>query len=304
VRSRDELRAALTGPVASLRTPFKKSGDIDFASLRRMVDFDVEAGSGTLLLTAGDSLYSLLTPDEIAEVTRVVIDQAAGRAMVVAADSNYATPQAVKFAQFAGQAGADLYMAKPPDWATSVTPESLAEHFAAIAEHIPVMMVTNIFAPHGHSFGLKTIELVMERAPGVVAVKDDICGKFGQAMALLVHEQWIVFSGGRKQNHLDIHPYGCDGYLSTFITLKPGIAHRYWKAIQTNDIPAAVGVIREYEAPLFNFIMGLPGGFDAGMHGMMELFGLAERWRRPPFHSLGDGEMATLSGVLKGLGLL
>jgi dihydrodipicolinate synthase/N-acetylneuraminate lyase len=113
-------------------------------------------------------------------------------------------------------------------------------------------------------------------------------------MALLVHERWAVYSGGLKQNHLDIHPYGCDGYLSTFISFKPEIAQRYWLAITANDMTEAVRIIRAYEIPFFNYIMALPGGFDAGMHGMLEVCGIAKRWRRPPFYSLSDGEMERL----------
>ena len=51
----DRVRAALTGPIASIRTPFSRDGSIDYDGLRRMIDFDLEAGSKVSLLTAGDS---------------------------------------------------------------------------------------------------------------------------------------------------------------------------------------------------------------------------------------------------------
>jgi len=47
-----EIRKALTGPVPSISTPFKKDGDIDYDGLRNMVDFDIAAGSKTIMLTA------------------------------------------------------------------------------------------------------------------------------------------------------------------------------------------------------------------------------------------------------------
>lgn len=37
----DEIRRAFSGPIASVRTPFTRRGDIDFPGLRRIVDFDV-----------------------------------------------------------------------------------------------------------------------------------------------------------------------------------------------------------------------------------------------------------------------
>ena len=89
---RQEIRQALTGPVASVHTPFQRDGSIDFAGLRAQVDFTIGAGGKTVLLTYGDSLFSALTDEEVAEVTRAVVEQTARRAMVVAADRAWATP--------------------------------------------------------------------------------------------------------------------------------------------------------------------------------------------------------------------
>ena len=56
--------------------------------------------------------------------------------------------------------------------------------------------------------------------------------------------------------------------------------------------------------PYFDYIVGLKGGFDAGMHGVYELFGLAQRWRRKPYYSLNDREMEDLKGFLDQSGIL
>ncbi len=304
MKTHQEIRAALTGPNGSIRTPFLRDGSVDYKGLRAIIDRHIESKNGTILLTAGDSHYVSLTEKEIAEVTRVAVEHTAGRAMVVAADRYYSTEQAVEFAKFSKETGADVLMVMPPDWGHSTTPESLIEHYAAVARHIPVMVVTNIFIPRGFAFGMKTLQLALEQVPGIVAVKDDFCGDFGRKMALLVHDRWAVYSGGLKQNHLDIHPYGCDGYLSSFTTFVPRIADDYWKAIQSNDLPRVREIIRKYEIPWFDLIASFPGGFDAGIRGMLELYGLAGRWRRKPYHTLTDAEMDRLRNGLKDLSLL
>lgn len=300
---RSWVRESLTGPVSSIRPPFKRDGSIDFDGLRRAIDFNISGGSRTLLLTAGDSHYFALSDEEISEVTRITVAHTARRAMVVAADRHYNTLQAVAFAKYCRELGVDVMMVMPPDWAGSCTPETLAAHYAAVAGHMPVMLVTNVFIPRGPAFGLETLERTLA-IPNVVAIKDDMCGAFARKMALLVHERWAILSGGLKQNHLDVHPYGCDGYLSTFVTFKPEIARRYWSAIQGNDIPAAVRVIRDYDLPFFDAVGGLKGGFDAGIHAALELFGICERWRRPPYYSLNDAEMEKFADCLKKTGIL
>ena len=298
------VRQSLTGPVSSVRTPFLRDGAIDYDGLRRAIDFNIAAGSRTMLLTAGDSHYFALSEDEIAEVTRVTVEHTARRALVVAADRHFNTGQALAFADYCRGVGADMLMLMPPDWAASGTPETLAAHYAIVSEKIPVMLVTNVFIPRGEAFGLAVVEQTLETAPGVVAIKDDMLGTFARKMALRVRDRWAVISGGQKQNHLNIHPYGCDGYLSTFITFKPDVAQRYWAAITRNDIPAAVALIRDFDLPFFKIVQRQPGGFDAGIHGVLEMAGICERWRRPPYYSLSDLEMEQLETDLKAKGIL
>jgi 4-hydroxy-tetrahydrodipicolinate synthase len=293
----------LRGPIASVHVPFHQDGEIDYPGLRRMVDFVIDGGTGTVLLTYGNSLYSLLSDQEVVEVTRAVVEQTAGRALVVAADRIWATPKTVEFARFCRETGADLLMVLPPDWASSCTVDTLVEHYAAVAQEIPVMVVTNLFA-QSQARGLQTLTRLYQEVPGVVAVKDDICGAFGRRVAALVSERWTFLAGGQKQNHLDALPYGCQGYLSTFSAFKPEIAQRYWQAIQAQDTEAAVAVIRDYDMPFFDHILPLPGSFDAGIHGALELFGLAQRWRRKPYYSLNDHELNHLADFFRAKGLL
>ena len=188
--------------------------------------------------------------------------------------------------------------------AAATPPETQVAHYAAVAREIPVMVVTGPFIPRGSAFALETLKLVRDEVAGVYAVKDDMCGDFVRRMSLLVHDRWAVWSGGLKENHMNNLPYGCDGYLSTFITFKPQVAWDYWRAIEKNDLAKAKEIIRDYEMPYFDFIAKLPGGMDAGIHGTLELFGVAPRWRRKPYHSLSDEEMEKLKGFLTDKGWL
>jgi len=298
------MRARLSGPMPSLKTPFNRDGSVDYNGLRNLIDCNLAAGAKALMLTAGDSHYVALSEQEIAEVTRVTIAHNAGRALVIAADRYYNTTQAVGFAGFARDAGADVLMVMPPDWGGSCTPATLAEHYRAVAAVMPVMLVSNVFIARGPKFGLDTLRLVLEATDRVVAIKDDMCGEFARKMSLLVHDRWAVISGGQKQNHLNNHPYGCDGYLSTLITFKPEIAHAYWQAVSANNLPEARRIIRDFDYPFFELVMGLPGGFNAGIQAMLELKGIAQRWRRKPYHSLSDQELEAFAAGLRKIGIL
>ena len=297
-------RDALTGPIASVRIPFTRDGFIDFAGLDRYIDYCIDGGSRTVMLTHGDSLYSLLTHSEIADVTRSVYTRARGRASVCAATGIWSTPEAKEFAEFCSDLGIDMLMALPPDWARSCNTEDFVEYYATLADILPIMLVTNVFKPRGDAFGLGTIERVRDEVTGVVAVKDDLCGDFGQKLSTLVYGSWAVLVGGQKRNHMNVVHHGADGFLSTFISFKADVATDYWSAIGDSDYEKAQRIIDRYEVPFFDFITPLPGGFDSGMHGVYELVGRYGRWRRKPYRSLTDAEMKNLAELCAELSII
>ena len=301
---RDKVKEALTVPITSIRTPFTQESEVDHEGLRSTLDFNIEAGSKTMLMTAGDSHYISMSDAEIAEVSRTVVEHVGGRAMVVTADRFFNTRQAVEFARYCREIGSDVHMVLPPDWAGSCTVETLCEHYAAVAEEMPVVVVTGVFSARGEAFGLDVLERVRDTVPNVVAIKDDVLGPFARKMTLLVRDSWAVFSGGQKQNHLDLHPYGCHGFMSTFMSFKPDVTHRYWDAIQRGDLSEASTVIRDFDHPFFDLLKRSAGGFDAALHGVFELFGIYGRWRPAPYYNLSDEEMEKLKSDLGELGIL
>ena len=302
--SREDAKEIFVGPLPTICTPFSRDGNIDFATLRRQVDIHLNTGSKALILTDGNSLYSLLTDQEVAEVTKAVAEQAAGRATVVAADRRWATNKEIEFAEYAKTVGADILMVIPPDWALSCTPRTMAEHYRAVAEHIPVMIVTNIFVNRPTSFVLEMVQIVTGQSPNLVAIKDDIVGECSRRLGLLLSDQLALFSSGTKREHLTVWPYGFRGYLSNYIMFHPQTAQIYWDAVKTNDIAKALEFISTFDIPFWELINGCQGGADAGLRGVLELFGVSTRWRRSPYYSLNDEEMEKIAEFFRELGLL
>ena len=297
--TRQQVKSFLTGPVMSLNTPFLKNGDIDYDSIRTLIDFTIDAGSKTIILTAGDSLCTIITDAEAAEIAKVVVEHTAGRAMVVAADREWATGNEIKFAKYLRKIGCDMLMVLPSDCKSACTIDSLVAHYAAITEHIPVMVVTNFLEFRPLSFSVELIHRLRDEVDGIYAIKDDVDGEFGRRMRLMVHEKWLVLSPGSKRRILAGAIYGCDAYMSTFISFEPKVAQRFWKALSTKDTDAATEIVRNIDMPFWDHLAQSKGSFDAAVHGVLELKGLTKRYRRKPYYSLSDQEMEQLADFLK-----
>ncbi|SRR6056297_56448 len=293
----EETREALTGPIASIKTPFNKDGSIDYNGLRNYTDFIIEEGeTKTVLLTNGDSLYTVLTDQEVANVTKTVVEQTAGRAIVVSAERGWWTNKAKKFARYAKKIGVDIHMVLPPDWAKSSNSNTLYNHFKEISKTIPVMIVT---ALENRPVPLETVKKILKNKNNIVAIKDDTAGSYGRRLATIVDRKIPLLSGGRKENHLDNHFYGVDGYLSVYMSFKPMIAHKYWDRISKEHFNEAADIIKEYDIPLLNLSRDLGIDFDALIHGAMEIFNITSRWRRPPYYNMSKQEIIKLKKFLK-----
>ena len=303
----EELRRALDSPIPSIRTPFTGEGGVDFDGVRAQVDFAIAGQARTLMVTWGDSQFSVLTDEQIAELVKVVVEHSKGRAKVIAADNSWATPKAVAFAQYCREIGADLLMLLPPDWGASSTTDTLVEHFNAVGQHMPTMIVTAFFThmgPRPPSRQMEVVRALYERAPNLVAVKDDVLGEAGTRMCMLVHDRWAVVSGGLMANHTLQVPYGVDGYLCLIMSFRPDIAWEYFTAIKEEKYSRAWQIVREVEWPLRDLMGAVHGSMNSVWHGMSELFGISGRHLPPPYYTLTDGQMETLDQGLKELGFL
>lgn len=288
------FKSLFSVPIPSISTPFMPDGGIDHAHLETMVERYLEWGHAVLMLTAGDSHFACMTDREIADVTGAVLKQVNHRAAVIVADRYFATPAACEFAAEMKRRGADCYMAMPPDWGFSTTPESLVAHYRAIGRIMPVMVVTNVFAPRGPmGFGMEVCRRLLD-VPEVVAIKDDVCGPFGRAMAALLSGEKAIISGGQKQNHFDLAAYGAVGHLTTFGRVQPEPARAYWDACARGNLAVAQQIIRRIDMPYFSLISSFRGGFNAGIYGSLELAGLARRCRRAPYETITDADFERL----------
>lgn len=300
----DEIRNQITGPIPSFRTPFTRQGEIDWEAVPKIVEAALSGQPRCLLLTAGDSHYECLSESEIAEVTRRVCDMASSRTLVVTADFQYATRRAVEFATFCRSCGSEVFMSLPPDWQASCSPETLADHYAAVADVLPVMIVTNRFRTRGDVFGKNTIRRAFERSDRVVSIKEDMGGRFACDVAQEFSSRCAVMAGGSKRLHVLMRPFGVSSYLSLFMNLYPTLAWQYWEHTAAGRFLEAEEIFRQKEAPLFGFLAGQRASFDAGLHALYEIHGLGKRWRRPPYTSYTDNEVHRLGDLLVSLDLM
>ena len=127
------------GLTVALITPFK-DGRVDEEALRRLVDFQVDAGTNCLSPCGTTGESPTLSHDEHERVVAIVCEQADGRVKVIAGTGSNSTAEAVRLTKSAKKAGADAalmvgpYYNKPPQ-------QGFYQHFATVAEQVELPIV-------------------------------------------------------------------------------------------------------------------------------------------------------------------
>jgi 4-hydroxy-tetrahydrodipicolinate synthase len=166
-RTRGERFAGVT---VALVTPFR-GGEVDFAALRRLVDWHVEQGTDCLSPVGTTGEAPTLDHDEHERVMAAVVEQAAGRIKVVPGTGSNSTREAIRLTRFARRAGADGALLVGPYY-NKPTQEGYVRHFAAVAEacDLPIVLY-NIPGRTGSNILPETVARLAE-IPTVVAIKE------------------------------------------------------------------------------------------------------------------------------------
>ena len=125
------------GVYSVLPTPFTDCGDIDEASLRKVVDLFVEKGANGLTALGVTGEVARLEDAERSRVLEVVVAQAAGRVPVVAGTTAEGTRTCVAYSRQAKATGAAAVMVSPPRMA-KLNSESVVRHYKALAEAVDI----------------------------------------------------------------------------------------------------------------------------------------------------------------------
>jgi len=209
------------GVFTAMVTPFDEDGRVDFDTLKKLVELQIEGGIDGLVPTGTTGESPTLDPKEHLSVVKCVIDQAAGRVPVIAGTGSNSTAEAIHLTKGAKEAGAAASLQVAPYY-NKPTQEGFFRHFTAVAEATELpMVVYNIPSRTGKNIENDTMMRLAEN-PLVVGVKE-ASGDLGQMMDLLSRRPngFSVLSGDDNLT-FPLMALGGDGIISVASNLAPG----------------------------------------------------------------------------------
>lgn len=134
------------GVYSVLPTPFSDDGDLDEASLRRVVDLFIEKGVNGLTALGVTGEVARLEERERTRVLEIVVAQAAGRVPVVAGTTADGTRTCIGYSRRAKSIGASAVMVSPPRL-PKLNSEFVRRHYMTLAESVDVPIVIQDYPP-------------------------------------------------------------------------------------------------------------------------------------------------------------
>jgi 4-hydroxy-tetrahydrodipicolinate synthase len=136
----------IEGVYSVLPTPFTAAGDLDEASLRRVLDLFIDAGVSGVTALGVTGEVARLDDGERRRVLEVVTEHVNGRVGVVAGTTAEGTRTCIAHSRHAHAAGATAVMVSPPRM-PKLNSEAVVRHFHALAEAVDVEIVVQDYPP-------------------------------------------------------------------------------------------------------------------------------------------------------------
>src|SRR5579872_1447584 len=289
-----------TGCGTALVTPFRRDLSLDEATLRKLVQRQIEAGINFLVPCGTTGESPTLTRAEHLRVVEITLEEANGRVPVVGGAGGYNTHEVIELARELEHMGVNGILSVTPYY-NKPTQEGLYQHYKAIASatRLPIV-VYSVQSRTGVNVEPATLARLAE-IENIVAVKE-ASGNIGQ-MANVLHEvpsDFTVLSGDDAIT-IPLMALGGRGVISVVSNEIPGEMTQLAQACLRGDFETARQIQARY-LPLMNvnFVESNPIPVKAAM----ALMGLLEPVYRLPMCPPSPANLARIEKVLESVGLL
>lgn len=224
------------GSIVALVTPMHANGELDFTSLRKLVDWHIASGTDAIVVTGTTGESPTLDTEEQLAVIQAVNEQVAKRIPVIAGTGSCSTHKTILVTQKAMALGVDACLLVTPYY-NKPTQEGLFQHYHAVANAVPIPQILyNVPGRTGCDLLPETVAR-LAKISNIVGIKE---GKPERARIIIEQcgKQIDVLSGD-DPTALEIMRFGGKGVISVTANVKPRAMHQMCQAALNGDFNTA-----------------------------------------------------------------
>jgi 4-hydroxy-tetrahydrodipicolinate synthase len=291
----------ITGSIPALITPMLEDGSVDYASLRKLIDWHIAEGTDCIGVVGTTGESPTVNVEEHREIIRVSVEQAKGRVPIMAGCGANSTAEAIELAKFAKSVGADCQLQVVPYY-NKPTQEGMYQHFKAIAEAVPDLPIILYNVP-GRSVADMQHDTVLRLAqvPGIVGIKE-ATGNIERAQWLIrdLPKDFAVYSGD-DPTAVALMLCGGKGNVSVTANVAPRLMHELCVAAMAGKVQKAMEIqfkLMPVHKNLFVEANPIP------VKWAMKRMGLCGGTLRLPMTELSTPQQPVVEAALRASGLI
>ena len=231
----------IRGSIVALVTPLLPNGQVDYPSLRKLIDWHIAQGTDCIGVVGTTGESPTVNVEEHCEIIRVAVEQSAGKVPIMAGCGANSTAEAIELAQFAQKVGANCQLQVVPYY-NKPTQEGQYLHFAAIAEAVDLPVI--LYNVPGRTVADMSHETVLRlsKVPGIVGIKE-ATGNIERAQWLIKETpaDFAVYSGD-DPTAVALMLCGGQGNVSVTANVAPKLMHELCKVAMAGDVQAAMDI--------------------------------------------------------------
>ena len=282
----------------ALVTPFTSDGQIDYESLKRLIDYQINNGADFLCIMATTGEIPTLTTEEKQRIKELVLNIVQGRLPILMGCGGNNTSAVVEELQKNDFDGIDGILSICPFY-NKPTQEGLFKHFEAIskATTLPIVLY-NVPGRTGVNTEAETTIKLAHECPNIVAIKE-ASGNLKQVEEIIKNKpsNFDVISGDDALTY-QIIERGATGVISVIGNAFPKEFSNMVHLELKGDYENALKIHRNL-TDIFDllFIDGNPAGIKATLSEM----GMIENVLRLPLVPARPGTIQSISKLVKEL---
>lgn len=282
----------------ALVTPFTSDGQIDYESLKRLIDYQINNGADFLCIMATTGEIPTLTTEEKQRIKELVLNIVQGRLPILMGCGGNNTSAVVEELQKNDFDGIDGILSICPFY-NKPTQEGLFKHFEAIskATTLPIVLY-NVPGRTGVNMEAETTIKLAHECPNIVAIKE-ASGNLKQVEEIIKNKpsNFDVISGDDALTY-QIIERGATGVISVIGNAFPKEFSNMVHLELKGDYENALKIHRNL-TDIFDllFIDGNPAGIKATLSEM----GMIENVLRLPLVPARPGTIQSISKLVKEL---
>jgi 4-hydroxy-tetrahydrodipicolinate synthase len=188
-------KTSIPGSIVALVTPMHEDGTLDMGTLRKLIDWHIEAGTRALVAVGTTGESPTVSVEEHLLVVRTCVEHSAGRIAVIAGSGSNSTTEAIELTRCAKALGAAASLQVVPYY-NKPTQQGMVRHFLQIADHVDLPLILyNVPGRTAADLNNDTV-LHLSNHPNIVGIKD-ATGDLQRGLHLLKHapRSFSVYSG-------------------------------------------------------------------------------------------------------------